>query len=259
MEEVIRATNLTKNFRNKKGIFDVNFSVNRGEVFGIFGIKGSGKSTVFENIMGYLKPDEGSCIIHGLDSFKDKQAIKESVCYIPECIKLCHKSAGIPYILSQADKKDKCDIILMDSPFRGLDAYGKVILKDMINKLKIKEKAVVLSSEDYKELEGLCDRILLLHKGKHINTVNKIPFDAVLERQYMIGFHRKEEYELFLSSAQYEIVNKNNQYKHVILKVGNSHTNSLFHELEQFDVREIKFIPCPFKWYYAERSDAMLG
>ncbi len=63
---------LTKTFPNGKGIFDVSFSVNKGEVFGFLGPNGAGKSTTIRHIMGFMKPEKGSVKVGGLDTW-DKQ------------------------------------------------------------------------------------------------------------------------------------------------------------------------------------------
>jgi ABC-type branched-subunit amino acid transport system ATPase component len=62
---------LTKTFPNRKGIFDVSFSVKKGEVFGFLGPNGAGKSTTIRHIMGFMKPEKGSVKVGGLDTFKD--------------------------------------------------------------------------------------------------------------------------------------------------------------------------------------------
>lgn len=57
---------LTKRFSNGKGIEDVTFTVNKGEVFGFLGPNGAGKSTTIRHIMGFMKPDQGHAVSMGL-------------------------------------------------------------------------------------------------------------------------------------------------------------------------------------------------
>jgi len=58
---------LTKKFSNGKGIFDVSFHVQKGEVFGFLGPNGAGKSTTIRHIMGFMKPDQGDIKVNGMN------------------------------------------------------------------------------------------------------------------------------------------------------------------------------------------------
>lgn len=53
---VIEIDHLTKDYGHHRGIFDVSFSVNKGEVFGFLGPNGAGKTTTIRHIMGFSKP-----------------------------------------------------------------------------------------------------------------------------------------------------------------------------------------------------------
>ena len=66
--EVIKVENLTKDYGENRGIFDLNFSVNKGETFGFVGTNGSGKTTTIRHIMGFLKPQKGSVLVLGKDA-----------------------------------------------------------------------------------------------------------------------------------------------------------------------------------------------
>lgn len=255
MEKVICIEELTKSFKGDKGIFDLNFSVIKGEIFGIFGIKDSGKSTVLASIQGNIKPDKGKCSILGLDTYQERTNVKKISIYIPEGGHFANKGIGISYILNQIDSNHSNKVILIDEPYKEIDSCGKNLFKDMINKLKKQEKAIVICSDNYKELEQICDRIILLHHGKYINTVVKIPFDSRTQRIYRIGFHRNEDYELFISQGYHTIFSKNDQYKQVILKINNTKVSNLLRELEGIDIRNVEFIPYQMYWYYAQSSE----
>ena len=75
----IELTNLTKNFGNGKGIFDLSFGVQQGEVFGFLGPNGAGKSTTIRHLMGFMKPQSGSCQIMGKDCFSQAALDRKSV------------------------------------------------------------------------------------------------------------------------------------------------------------------------------------
>lgn len=56
---VLKVEHLTKDFGHGRGIFDVNFEINKGEVLGFLGPNGAGKSTTIRHLMGFTKPGQG--------------------------------------------------------------------------------------------------------------------------------------------------------------------------------------------------------
>ena len=56
---IIEIINLTKDYGSKRGIFDINLKVSKGEIFGFVGTNGSGKTTTIRNMMGFIRPDHG--------------------------------------------------------------------------------------------------------------------------------------------------------------------------------------------------------
>lgn len=84
--EVIKVTNLTKYYGKFKGIENVNFAVNKGEIFGFIGPNGAGKSTTIRCLLNLIYPTDGQIKINGMDSVKDSVKIKNIVGYLPsEC------------------------------------------------------------------------------------------------------------------------------------------------------------------------------
>ena len=53
---MIKVNNLSKVYSNGKGIFDLSFEIEKGEVFGYLGPNGSGKTTTIRNLLGFLNP-----------------------------------------------------------------------------------------------------------------------------------------------------------------------------------------------------------
>lgn len=89
---------LTKRFPNGKGIADVTFSVNKGEVFGFLGPNGAGKSTTIRHIMGFLKPDQGYASIHGLDVWKAQGTVQKHIGYLPGEINFFDSMTGTSFL-----------------------------------------------------------------------------------------------------------------------------------------------------------------
>ncbi|WML43212.1 ABC transporter ATP-binding protein [Neobacillus sp. PS3-40] len=80
---MLEVQNLTKKFSNGKGIFDVSFSVEKGEVFGFLGPNGAGKSTTIRHIMGFMKPEKGYVKVNGLDTWKKQGEVQKYIGYLP--------------------------------------------------------------------------------------------------------------------------------------------------------------------------------
>lgn len=100
---VIDVTNLTKDYGSGRGVFDVSFSVGKGEVFGFLGPNGAGKSTTIRHLMGFSKPDGGSVRIFGKDTFQRYSEILGNVGYIPGEIALPAGLTGWEFLAMMQD------------------------------------------------------------------------------------------------------------------------------------------------------------
>lgn len=80
---IIELTNLTKYYGKSRGIIDLSFTVEQGEIFGFIGPNGSGKSTTIRTILGLIFPTSGSAKIFGYDCVKKGYKIRSRVGYLP--------------------------------------------------------------------------------------------------------------------------------------------------------------------------------
>lgn len=83
MTAIIEVKGLTKNYGSKRGIIDVSFQVEEGEVFGFLGPNGAGKTTTIRTLMALLKADAGTAHIAGMDIWEQSVAIKRLTGYLP--------------------------------------------------------------------------------------------------------------------------------------------------------------------------------
>ena len=83
MTAIIEVEGLTKSYGSKRGITNVSFQVEEGEVFGFLGPNGAGKTTTIRLLMALLRADEGKARIAGLDSWEKSVEIKRLVGYLP--------------------------------------------------------------------------------------------------------------------------------------------------------------------------------
>ncbi|MDR3318399.1 MAG: ABC transporter ATP-binding protein [Clostridiales bacterium] len=95
---VIEISGLTRDYGNGKGVFDVSFAVEQGEVFGFLGPNGAGKTTTIRHLMGFLQPKTGSCKIGGRDCFKAADKVQASLGYIPGEIAIFDDMTGTEYL-----------------------------------------------------------------------------------------------------------------------------------------------------------------
>ncbi len=75
--------NLTRDYGNGKGVFNLSFSIAEGEIFGFLGPNGAGKTTTIRHLTGFLRPQSGSCSICGYDCRKESKMIQARLGYIP--------------------------------------------------------------------------------------------------------------------------------------------------------------------------------
>lgn len=95
---VIKIDNLTKDYGNHRGIFDLTINIKKGEVYGFLGPNGAGKSTTMRHVMGFSKPDNGSITVNGLDSWTEQVKIKENIGYLAGEISLPNDMTGLQYL-----------------------------------------------------------------------------------------------------------------------------------------------------------------
>jgi len=79
----ISLSNISKSYKKVKAVQDISFDVNPGELFGLIGPDGAGKTTIFRILTTLLIPDEGNATVAGFDVVKDYKAIRNSVGYMP--------------------------------------------------------------------------------------------------------------------------------------------------------------------------------
>lgn len=97
MNEIV-VDGLTKDYGSGRGVFDVSFKINKGEVYGFLGPNGAGKSTTIRHLMGFSKPDKGKTQILGQDSFENYYYFMEKVGYLPGEIALPAGLTGYEFI-----------------------------------------------------------------------------------------------------------------------------------------------------------------
>ena len=103
---MIKLTNISKSFNDYKALSNLSIEVSDGEIYGLLGANGAGKSTTLNLILGFLKPDNGS--IELKDHASSSDISPKSIGYIPENVNLYPYLSGLEnldYFCKLADLK----------------------------------------------------------------------------------------------------------------------------------------------------------
>lgn len=102
---VIKVENISKDYGSGRGVFDLSFEVNKGEIFGMLGPNGAGKTTTIRQLMGFIKSDKGSAKILDMDSFVNRENIQLKLGYLPGEIAFMDEMKGSDFIRFIAEMK----------------------------------------------------------------------------------------------------------------------------------------------------------
>src|SRR5699024_6262059 len=81
---VLNIDNLTGGYSKTAVIHDINFDIRSGEIVGLIGLNGSGKSTTIKHILGLLNPHKGSIEVNGIQIDEDTEKYRRDLAYITE-------------------------------------------------------------------------------------------------------------------------------------------------------------------------------
>ena len=91
MSNSIEVINLSKTYKSKEAVNNINFKINENEIIGLLGPNGCGKTTTIGMILGLLKPTNGKVLINGMDIEKNKISILHKINFISPYIELPKK------------------------------------------------------------------------------------------------------------------------------------------------------------------------
>lgn len=85
---MIQASHLTKDYGRFRAVDDVSFQIGAGEIVGLLGPNGSGKTTIMRMLTGFFAPTSGSCSLGGIDLATDPREARRRIGYLPERVAL---------------------------------------------------------------------------------------------------------------------------------------------------------------------------
>ena len=145
----VRLGRVAKRYRDIVAVDYIELDVEYGEIFGLLGPNGSGKTTTLKMILGLVKPDSGSINVLGINVEEDPIAVKRRVGYVPESPRIYEFLTGLEFLdltgdiygMSPAEKKNRIDEYLEALELEGREG-------DMISSYSqgMKQKVSVISA-----------------------------------------------------------------------------------------------------------------
>lgn len=274
---VIKVDNISKDYGSKRGVFNLSFEVNRGEIFGMLGPNGAGKTTTIRQLMGFIKSDKGSAKILDMDCFVNRENIQLKLGYLPGEIAFMDEMKGsdfIRFIAEMKSIKNKKRINELTDLFE-LDANRKIKSMSKGTKQKIaivcafmNEPEVVILDEPTSGLDPLMQKkfidLILEEKRKgttifmssHIFEEVEKTCDrtAILKDGKLIAIENMEELKS-KKNKNFEVVFRTNKdaenFKNKIsfkselnnnivkLSIINNEINNFIKELSNYDILDI--------------------
>ena len=209
METVLSIINLTKHFGRIHAVNNLNLEVQRGQVFGMLGPNGSGKTTTLGMLMGVVNPTAGNFTWFGEQPThhirKKIGAVLEHPIFYPylsgqknlalnAMIKECDPG-NIPEVLELVELSARRDdkyrtyslgmkqrlaiasallndptVLILDEPTNGLDPMGIAEIRELIKRIAANGKTIILASHLLDEVQKVCTHFCVLKKGNLIHT-----------------------------------------------------------------------------------------
>lgn len=209
MEPILSIHNLTKRFGRLTAVNNVNLEVYAGQVFGMLGPNGSGKTTTLGMLMGVINPTEGEFSWFGQKPTNEIRkkigAVLEHPIFYPylsgqknlelnAMIKQC-PADNIPRVLELVELTERRNdpyktyslgmkqrlaiasallneptVLILDEPTNGLDPMGIAEIRELIKKIAANGKTIILASHLLDEVQKVCTHFAVLKKGNLIHS-----------------------------------------------------------------------------------------
>lgn len=189
--KVIEINNLTKDYGNNRGIFDINLDIEKGEMVGFVGTNGSGKTTTIRNILGFLKPTKGSVKVNGLSSWENASEISKNIGYVPGEISFPDLRTGIDFLKSQAEFLGMKNMDYANYLIERLQLDPRANLKRMSKGMKQKTALVAALMND-------APIIILDEPTTGLDPLMRLTFLDIIKEE-----HKKGK-TIFMSSHMFE-------------------------------------------------------
>lgn len=227
---MLKLEKIRKSFKNNLVLKDVSFTVDTGEVVGLVGLNGSGKSTIIRIISGLIIQDNGTIendfknigvLLEGSRNIYHFLTVRENIKYfsILNNIEDAYVENFMNKYITLFGLEDKLDeevgnlsrgmiqkvsimillaqnpdIIIMDEPTLGLDIISTIQIREIIQDIvEEKNKTVLIISHDTKLLDSVADRILFLKDGKIEADIETENLKLNKDSEYLVYYYGMED------------------------------------------------------------------
>ena len=213
---LIETSGLGKRYGSITAVRDLDLTVRRGEVYGFLGPNGAGKTTTLRMLLGLIRPSAGTASVLGerpgsSQALRGVGALVESPAFYPylsgrDNLRVMARYCGAPpsrvdEVLGQVELAGRAgdrfkkyslgmkqrlgvaaallkdpELLILDEPTNGLDPRGMADMRALIRRIGRGEKTVLLSSHLLGEVEQVCDRVGVIHRGELVTqgTVDEL-------------------------------------------------------------------------------------
>ncbi|MCT7676985.1 MAG: ABC transporter ATP-binding protein [Lactobacillus iners] len=237
MNNVFEISNITKSFKNKQILKGVDLIVNRGDIIGLLGLNGEGKSTLIKIILGILSQDYGE-VKRNFDIKSDVGVMLQEIS-MPEKMKVYEwldmvkcfstNSKSVESVLDSVNlrtvKNKYCDslsggqqrrvqfataiinnpkVLILDEPTVGMDVVSKKAFWETLNTFSFsKDLTIILISHDMEEVAEFCNRVLILSKGLLVSDSKMTDIQDRIEKNSSYSIDKSQ-----ITQEQLEVVTK---------------------------------------------------
>ncbi|MCT7671086.1 MAG: ABC transporter ATP-binding protein [Lactobacillus iners] len=237
MNNVFEISNITKSFKNKQILKGVDLIVNRGDIIGLLGLNGEGKSTLIKIILGILSQDYGE-VKRNFDIKSDVGVMLQEIS-MPEKMKVYEwldmvkcfstNSESVESVLDSVNlrtvRNKYCDslsggqqrrvqfataiinnpkVLILDEPTVGMDVVSKKAFWETLNTFSFsKDLTIILISHDMEEVAEFCNRVLILSKGLLVSDSKMTDIQDRIEKNSSYSIDKSQ-----ITQEQLEVVTK---------------------------------------------------
>ena len=121
---MIEVRNLTRRYGAMTAVNDVSLSIERGQIVGLLGHNGAGKTTMMKMMTGFLEPSEGTVTLDGRDVVENRDYVQRRIGYLPESAPLYPEMLVQEYLATMAELRGIPGNKVKDAVLRAADATG---------------------------------------------------------------------------------------------------------------------------------------
>lgn len=260
---IVKADNVVKRYKELIALDHFNMEVRKGEILGLLGPNGSGKTTAINSILSLLKFDKGKIEVFGEEITPNSYHIKKKIGVVPQevsvfenltvkenidyfCglyiddreIRKKYVSEAIQFVGLESYEKfypkklsgglkrrlniacgisHKPELIFLDEPTVAVDAQSRNFILEGIKRLNREGSTIVYTTHYLEEAEMLCDRIIIMDKGKSLvsGAVEELKSMISTKEKIIVEFEGIEDIIESIKQVPHvlDVEKENNEYK----------------------------------------------